>query len=685
MKIKKLSIRITLCVIIAVAVGMLVQCLLTSYYMQDIMIKEANIKLDGIVNSTSLQMDLYIAKEYAYLDGYMASDEMKALLENPQDAEARAKAEAYTINYTSVVPNAKSVFYTEYDGSVVTHTKEDMIGFKNDPTIIERIHNLYFNNEGTVVYNNVAAVSPATNEIGLIFARSSYSNNKQPAGYSSIELDKTEFYSILENAVDVTPNQDVILTGVINPTVFYSTNPDEITVTSVNPAVLEISDDILNGSQSTEGFITYNQVGTNKPMIGCYRYLEDNDWLLFVGADWGQFKSAANSAIGNIAIVAAIMIAIIAFILAFLIGALIKPLTSVQHALSRVASHNLSTNPDLERLSGRADEIGKLARGTNEVITTLKNAVGLFSDCSKDLNESAENLNDASDLLGEVTSDNKDIADGLSVKINETNESIETIHSEIENIVSMTDLVADKVATGKKQSTELINSAIEMNSKIDAEIDSNMATLQQTMANMQEALESLKAVEQINALSEDIMSIASQTNLLSLNASIEAARAGEAGRGFAVVAGEIGQLADQSKDTAMNITEIVASSNESVKNVREQVSKLIDYIKDEVITSFEHFSSQSKYYDDGISKLKDEVVEIGNAMDSLSESVNEIATQITSVNDASLENTDGVANILGKNEQAGTVSLDIKDLAETSKSNAKHLKEMIDKFILQDK
>jgi methyl-accepting chemotaxis protein len=240
--------------------------------------------------------------------------------------------------------------------------------------------------------------------------------------------------------------------------------------------------------------------------------------------------------------------------------------------------------------------------------------------------------------------------------------------------------VNEKVETGQKDSAELINSSAEINDKIDVAIKTNLDTLQQTMDNMQEALESLRAVEQINELAEDIMSITSQTNLLSLNASIEAARAGEAGKGFAVVAGEIGQLADQSKETAMSITKIVAESNDSVANVRSQVSKLIDFIKNDVISSFEVFSEQGKHYDEGIATIKQAVADIGDSMVSLSDSISEIAKQITSVNNASLENTDGINSILDMNDQATEVSVNIEKLAETSEENAESLKTAINRF-----
>lgn len=75
---------------------------------------------------------------------------------------------------------------------------------------------------------------------------------------------------------------------------------------------------------------------------------------------------------------------------------------------------------------------------------------------------------------------------------------------------------------------------------------------------MQQAIENSRSVEEVNALTDEILNISSQTNLLALNASIEAARAGEAGKGFAVVADEIRVLADSSRETAGNIQQINA-------------------------------------------------------------------------------------------------------------------------------
>ncbi len=680
MKFKKLSIRITLYIVLATTIGLLVQTFLASYNMLNIMENEAEIELASVVEQISARLDSYTQKEYAYLDGYMNSTEMRALVEDPANPEVRDVAESHTKSFISAIPNSKSLFYVEYNGEVLAHNLPEMIGYKNDPDRIKMIQGLYYNDAGTTVYNSVAAVSPATNEISLIFARSSYNSSGAPAGYCSVEIDKSEFYELLDKGVHITDNQDVVLTGVRNPTVYYSNNPDEVTKETVNPAVLDIIAKISGGDTSEEGIVAYKQAGTGKSMYGFYRYLSDRDWLLFVGADTTQLYAQAHNASRQMFVMGAVIVILIALLLALIISHLIKPITKVQEALTRVAALDLRDNKEIEPFEKRADEIGKLAKDTKSVIYNLKGAVGVFREYSNLLDENSGNLDDASKLLTEITTDNKGIADNLAVKINETNDAIENIHSEIENIVSLMDVVSDKVEIGQEDSEKIIKSAAEINEKINEEINTNMATLQQTMANMQEALESLDAVEQINVLAEDIMSITSQTNLLSLNASIEAARAGEAGRGFAVVAGEIGQLADQSKDTAMNITEIVAASNQSVANVRDEVTKLIDFIKNDVMASFEVFSAQSQHYDEGIQTIKEAVGEIGEVMRSLSTSIDEIAHQITAVTDASLENTDGVSNILGKNTQTNDVSENIEKLAKVTKNNANDLKLAINQF-----
>ena len=115
--------------------------------------------------------------------------------------------------------------------------------------------------------------------------------------------------------------------------------------------------------------------------------------------------------------------------------------------------------------------------------------------------------------------------------------------------------------------------------------------------NITNALEHLKELSNITALANDIMGIAKQTNLLSLNASIEAARAGESGRGFAVVAAEIGNLSNSSSETANKISALCESADKNIE-VGDSVT-LTAYMNPTGLSSSSTSSYRAKIVVDG--------------------------------------------------------------------------------------
>lgn len=466
----------------------------------------------------------------------------------------------------------------------------------------------------------------------------------------------------------------------VNAMTLYDDDTENLAVETKLEPLVDLLDRIKAGEDISQDMIEYTDPDTGKSMLGCYRYIPDYKWIILIASDESSLYAGAYSTSLRIIIIKIIGLATIVLVLWLVVKLLTKSITHVQRSLSKVSELDLNTGEDLKQYAARDDEVGKIADATLSVINTLKNTVGVLKQCGGNLSESSGNLKDSSNKLVQVAMDNSSVTEQLSASIDQTKDSIDDVKEEINKIVGLVNDVVAKVEISEKSSVEIIDRSNKVNEHVNANIASSHANMQSTVNSMEEALGSLSAVEKINDLAGSIMDITSQTNLLSLNASIEAARAGEAGKGFAVVASEIGQLAEQSKQTAMSIQEVVASSNAAVDNVRAQVGKLIEFIQTSVSGGFAEFGEQTSQYASSVKDIRESILEIGTAMDVLSVSINHIVYGIDTVRQAAESNMLGVGEIISRNEETNMVSDSINDLADISSGNVSDIEEVIAKF-----
>ncbi|WP_050632354.1 methyl-accepting chemotaxis protein [Bacillus andreraoultii] len=381
----------------------------------------------------------------------------------------------------------------------------------------------------------------------------------------------------------------------------------------------------------------------------------------------------------TISLIISILTVFVGLIVAIFISRKItKPVQELAGYANKIADGDL-TIEDF-RIKMR-DEIGDLSNSFKKMVNNLKTLIGQVGETSEQVAASSEQLmasaEQTSSVTNQVVTAIQEVASGNDIQAKNLDNTFVTFNE----ISSGMQKMAETTSTIAKFASDTAGQAKNGNNYI-RNVIKQMNAINTTTNETNEVIKELSTnTSEIGAIINVITEIAEQTNLLALNAAIESARAGEHGKGFSVVANEVKKLAQASRESAKQISNIITNIQNDTVHVIEKMNDNTNEVANglKLVTETEKTFSSILSSVDTVNIQIQDLSAIAEEISSSFEQVSESVEEIVNITNESVKATNEIASL--SEEQLAAIQ-EIAASASTLSNMADGLREMIKKFVL---